>query len=71
MKLSLEVSTDSVVIGVLSASAIFGITYVAAAQSNINVTCIATGGIAFITYITLSLYIADPSSTTNTRGRTA
>ncbi len=69
MKLSLEVSTDSVVIGALSSSAIVGITYVAATQANINATCIATAGIAFITYITLSLYIADPSPTAKTKGR--
>ena len=70
MKLSIEVSTDSVVIGALSSSAILGITYVAATQPDINVTCIVTAGIAFIAYITLSLHIADPSPTTRAKGRT-
>ena len=56
MKLTLEIATDSVVIGSLSSSAIFGITYVAATQHNINVTCIATAGIAFVTFLTLSLF---------------
>ena len=56
MKLTLEISTDLVVIGSLSLSAIFGITYVAATQHNINVMCIATTGIAFVTFLTLSLF---------------
>ena len=69
-KLSLEVSTDSVVIGTLASSAIAGITYVAATQSDINVTCIATAGVAFITYITLSLFIPDPSPNATVKRRT-
>jgi hypothetical protein len=56
MKLSLEISTDSVVIGTLASSAILGISYVAASQRDINVTCIATAGIAFVTFITFSLF---------------
>ena len=70
MKLSIEVSTDSVVIGALSSSAILGITYVAVTQPDINVMCIVKAEIAFIAYITLSLYIADPSPTTRAKGRT-
>ncbi len=60
MKLSLEISMDSVVIGTLASSAIIGISYVAAAQQNINITCIAIAGIAFVAFITLSLFNITP-----------
>ena len=63
MKLSFEIATDSVVIGTLSSTAIIGIAYVAAIQPNINATCIATAGIAFVTFLTLSLYTAPPAPT--------
>ena len=57
MKLSLEISTDLVVIGTLASSGIIGISYVAASQRDINVTCIATAGmISFVAFITLSLF---------------
>ena len=75
MKLSLEISTDSVVIGTLASSAILGISYVAASQRDINVTCIATAGIAFVTFITFSLFnvttVPGPTkSSQSTRPRT-
>ena len=60
MKLSFESATDSVIIGTLSSTAIISIAYVAAIQQDINVTCIATAGIAFFTFITLSLYNVTP-----------
>ena len=67
MKLSFEIATDSVVIGTLSSSAIFGIAYVAAVQPDINITCIATAGIAFVTFVTFSLYTAPPIPTPGAR----
>jgi hypothetical protein len=61
MKLSFEVQTDSVVICTTSSFAIWEIASVAATQPNINITCIATAGIAFVIFITFSLYNVDPS----------
>jgi hypothetical protein len=62
MKLSFEVQTDSVVICTISSFAIWGIASVAATQTNINLTCIATAGIAFVIFITFSLYNVDPTN---------
>ncbi len=67
MKLSLEIATDSVIIGILSTSAIVGIAYIAAAQSDINIACLAIAGIAFVAFITLSLYTATPIPTKRPR----
>ena len=67
MKLSLEIATDSVIIGILSTSAIVGIAYIAAAQADINIACLAIAGIAFVAFITLSLYTATPMPTKRPR----
>ncbi len=70
MKLSLEISTDSVVIGTLATSAILGISYVAASQRDINITCIATAGISFVAFITLSLFNVTTVPRPTTTGHT-
>lgn len=67
MKLSFDIDTDTLLIGCLSSSAIIGITIVAALQSDLNVTCIATAGIAFIAFITLSLYNVTPITKSDLR----